>query len=454
MKNSLPIISLLLVCTVIALFILRLRLRAAIAARDQLQAKLGPIEDANAEATRIRDEAEKARAGAVTTATLAEAQRIAEEQKLAELREAIESLQEDFKLMDEKAGLVSFGFYTPRYDFAHSQLYQERLAAVREEQKRMLKEDTAAVCTTEWIVGGSKAEGKKHIKNTLKLALRAFNGECDAAVSRVKYNNIALMEARIRKAFDAINGMIKVQHCSITDKYLDLKIQELTLAFEYQEKVQMEKDEQRRIREQMKEEEQAQREAEKARQESEREEKRFADALAKAREEAAQAVGDQQDMLMSQIAELQRKLTEAQQNKERAVAQAQLTRAGHVYIISNIGSFGENVYKIGMTRRLDPDDRVRELGDASVPFDFDVHAMIYSDDAPALENTLHREFHFHRVNRVNEKKEFFRISVDELLTAVKKHHGEVEFVREAEAPHYRQTLAMIEEGKREAVAID
>jgi Meiotically up-regulated gene 113 len=120
-----------------------------------------------------------------------------------------------------------------------------------------------------------------------------------------------------------------------------------------------------------------------------------------------------------------------------------LTRSGHVYIISNIGSFGDQVFKIGMTRRLDPMDRVRELGDASVPFHFDVHAIIYSTDAPRLEATLHRMFNNRRVNRVNERKEFFRVSIDEIAQAVRQHHGEIEIVRECEAADYRKTLAIM-----------
>jgi hypothetical protein len=111
-------------------------------------------------------------------------------------------------------------------------------------------------------------------------------------------------------------------------------------------------------------------------------------------------------------------------------------------VISNVGSFGEQVFKIGMTRRLDPFERIKELGDASVPFEFDVHAVIYADDAPKLENTLHRAFHFRRVNRVNERKEFFQVGIDEIIAAVAAQHGQVEFVREAEAREYRQTLAM------------
>ena len=140
---------------------------------------------------------------------------------------------------------------------------------------------------------------------------------------------------------------------------------------------------------------------------------------------------------------MEQRLLEAQANKERATSRAQMTRSGHVYIISNIGSFGEDVYKIGMTRRLDPMDRVRELGDASVPFQFDVHAVIYSENAPTLENALHRAFHHRRVNRVNERKEFFRVTLDEIAEVVRQHHGEIEFTQMAEAKEYRQSLAIL-----------
>jgi hypothetical protein len=139
----------------------------------------------------------------------------------------------------------------------------------------MLKDGTAAVCSTEWSVNGSRAVGQKQVEETLKLMLRAFNGECDAAVSKVRYNNVHVMENRIRKAFQTINAMTQSQHCSIAESFLDLKMEELHLLHEYQEKVQEEKEEQRRIREQMREEEIAQRELEKAKQDAEREEKRY-----------------------------------------------------------------------------------------------------------------------------------------------------------------------------------
>jgi hypothetical protein len=309
----------------------------------------------------------------------------------------------------------------------------------------MIKEKAAAICLIQWTVDGSLTQGRKQTNQTLRLILRAFNGECDAAIAKVKYNNVHVMEARIRKAWEVINGLVEVQRCQIVPAYLDLKLKELYLVHEYQEKLQDEKEEQRRIREEMREEEIALRELERAQLEAEKEETRYAEALRKARADVERAAGEKQQKLLSKIEELQRKLEEAHANKERAIARAQMTRSGHVYIILNIGSLGEHVYKIGMTRRLDPMDLVRELGDASVPFHFDVHAIIYSEDAPGLENALHRKFHDRRANRVNERKEFFNVTIEEIVEVVRQHHSEVEITLAAEAADYRKTLAMIQE---------
>lgn len=364
------------------------------------------------------------------------------ESDMAAFQSSIDRLRAEFNALDEEANLQSFGFYKPRYAFADALSYQRKLDQIRENQKRMIKNKAAAVCLVEWAVNGSKAEGRKSINQTLKLMLRAFNGECDAAVAKVRYNNVNVMETRIRKAYEAINGMAEVQSCHIAHDYLNLKLEELFLAHEYQEKLQEEKEEQRRIREQIREEEVALRELEKARLDAEKEEKRYAEALRKATEDAERAVGEKQQKLMWQVEELQRRLAEARTNKERAIAQAQLTRSGHVYVISNVGSFGDDVYKIGMTRRLDPMDRVKELGDASVPFPFDVHAIIYAEDAPTLENKLHKLFHQRRVNLINDRKEFFRVSIDEIARAVRENHGEIEFTLAAEAAEYRKTVSM------------
>lgn len=367
------------------------------------------------------------------------------QREMGDLQSAISKLRAENAILEEDNSLYEFAFYKPRYSFSSSGDYQKKLDKIRAEQKRSLTQKQAAVCNIKWTVNGSEKEGKKQIDQTLRMMLRAFNGECDAAIAKVRYNNIHVMEQRIRKSRDAINGMAQVQQCRIVDAYMDLKLQELDLVHGYQEKLQEEKEEQRRIREQMREEEIAQRELERAREEAEREADRYEESLRRARAEVATAVGAKQAKLQGQIDELERRLAEAQANRERAIARAQMTRSGHVYIISNIGSFGEHVFKIGMTRRLEPMDRIRELGDASVPFQFDVHAIIWSEDAPALEAALHRLFTSHRINRVNERKEFFRVSIERIAEAVRKHHGEIEFVLDAEAVEYRKTIAILDE---------
>lgn len=365
-----------------------------------------------------------------------------------QLTDQIKVLQDKLKPLEEKDFIESFGFYESKYDFQEATDYKQRLDSIRTAQKQLIKDRTAAICNASFTLEGSAKAGKKMTDSFLKLILRAFNGECDAAVSKVKYNNVHTMENRIKKAYDELNKLSQVTHCEITTAYLELKLQELYLTHEYQEKKAQEQEEQRLIREQMREEERAEKELEKARQEAEREERRYQEALEKARRDVEGATGKAQQKLQQQIEELQQRLAEAEVNKERAISRAQTTKSGHVYVISNIGAFGENVYKIGMTRRLEPTERVKELSAASVPFPFDVHAMIYCENAPELENQLHRYFSDRRLNKINERKEFFRVSLSEIVEAVKHIDtnlqtckSEVKFTMIAEAAEYRQTLA-------------
>jgi hypothetical protein len=156
--------------------------------------------------------------------------------------------------------------------------------------------------------------------------------------------------------------------------------------------------------------------------------------------------GEKLDELNSQIAQLEQNLKDAHEAKERAISRAQETKSGHVYIISNLGSFGEDVYKIGMTRRLEPMDRVKELGDASVPFTFDLHAMIFSENAPELENLLHKEFDDRRINKVNNRKEYFKVSLDEIeQVIIDKYEKEVDFIKVIEAQQFRETKSIIKQ---------
>jgi len=355
---------------------------------------------------------------------------------------ALRKIRSELEMYSEEAHLMDFGFYEPHFSFPDSDGYKDRLDQIRKAQKQLIKEKRAAVSHKDWQVGGSAKEGKRLTDQRLKLMLRAFNGECDSAIAKVRYNNIHVMDKRITKAFETINKLSSSLACELTKEFYNLKILELQLEHEYRVKKQEEKDEQRRIREEMREEARAKKEIEDAIKQAEQEAERNERALQQAREELSQASQEQREKLEEKISALERQLEESTANKERAISRAQLTRSGHVYVISNVGSFGERTYKIGMTRRLDPMDRVKELGDASVPFTFDVHAIMYADDAPALEAQLHNHFSDRRVNRVNHRKEFFRVTIDEIAEVLRGHDAEIEITKVAEAEEYRQTLAL------------
>ncbi len=353
--------------------------------------------------------------------------------------EQLERLTNELDRVQDAVEMQSFGLYEPEFDFDTSDQYKDALRAVRDSQKEMIRDKTAAVCDTEWQVEGSKVKGRQMTNRQLRLQLRAFNGEASAAIAKVRYNNVEAVDERINKAFDAINKLGETQSCSITPGYLRLKIEELHLAHELEEKKQAEKEEQQAIREQMREEARAEKELEKATLDAEKEEARYNEALEKARIEIAEAEGAKQEKLAARISELERRLAEAHDNAERAKSRAQLTKSGHVYVISNLGSFGEGTYKIGMTRRLDPLDRVRELGDASVPFPFDVHAMIFTKDAPGLESLLQRRFADQRLNLVNLRREFFSVTLEEIATVVHEQDATIHITMAAEAQQFRQS---------------
>lgn len=218
------------------------------------------------------------------------------------------------------------------------------------------------------------------------------------------------------------------------------------LEYEFRLKKQQEREEQRALAEELREEEKAKREYEKAQKEAEKEEAYYQKILEKVKKDYQSQIGNPEE-LQNKIAELEKDLEEARLKKERALSMAQQTKRGNVYIISNIGSFGENVYKIGMTRRLEPLDRVRELGDASVPFKFDVHAMIYSDEARTLEYELHKAFADRALNLFNFRKEFFNVTLEEIEQKVKELGFKAEFSTIPEAEEFNETLAIKEKRK-------
>ena len=232
--------------------------------------------------------------------------------------------------------------------------------------------------------------------------------------------------------------------------YLMLKITELNILREKMRFQSEEEENRRKLREEQKvlkelkkEKEQAEKDAEKARLAIEKNE----EAIAKAKNEK------QIIKLKAQIEDLKLALQKAEERRERAISMAQQTRCGYVYVISNIGSFGEGVYKIGMTRRIDPMQRVRELGDASVPFPFDVHAMIYTEDAPSLEAKLHQAFELQKVNAVNWRKEYFRVSLEDIRKEVEKCGIQCEWVERTKATQYRDSERMRHIGNLDASEI-
>tara|TARA_B110000240_G_scaffold49563_1_gene56487 strand:+ start:92 stop:1453 length:1362 start_codon:yes stop_codon:yes gene_type:complete len=361
--------------------------------------------------------------------------------------ETYKKLRKEVSIYESKLDLIEFGVYEPIYDFEKSEDYRTEQKKVIGLQKEMITYETAATCSTNWTVDGSEAKGKASTKRNIKLVLRAFNGECNSLIAKVKWNNVNQMKERIKKSFEAINKLGKSSTISISNDYLKLKVKELTLEHEFQLKKQNEREELRAIKEEIREEERAKREFEKAQRDAEKEEKNYQTALEKARKEIEELTGEKQGKLQEKIEKLELELKEAQERKERAISMAQQTKRGHVYIISNIGSFGENIYKIGMTRRLEPTDRVKELGDASVPFKFDIHAMIYSEEAPILEKELHRKFEEKKVNMLNYRKEFFNVTLDEIEEKITEIGIEAEFRKFPEAIEYRETLALLEKIK-------
>jgi Domain of unknown function (DUF4041)/T5orf172 domain len=358
------------------------------------------------------------------------------------LEAALKRLREEHAFYLAEQTVLDAGLYTPAYAFDISQRYKDELAKVREAQKVQIKAEQAVVADGAMSINGSASEGKKLTGQIGKLMLRAFNGEAEALCAEVRWDNAERMIDRLEKAFDAINRLASRQMLRISRDFFALKLAELRLTHEWQEKLQAEREEQRRLREQMREEERVRREAEKAQREAEQEEERYALALARAKADLVDAHGAEAEKMQAKIEQLEARLAEAQTLKQRAISMAQLTKTGNVYIISNVGSFGEGRFKIGMTRRQDPMERIRELGDASVPFEFDVHAMIATEDAPKLEGILHERFASRRVNWVNERKEFFDVTIAEIAAVVAEYDEEITVVGQSPAKEYRQTLAM------------
>jgi hypothetical protein len=426
----------------------------------QRDASRRAIEDAEAraraEADRINAEAQRRGAEHVRMATedrerakteaarlVAEAQRHAQEiagvalearGRAAEYQETVRALQNVIEGYGDRYLVPAIGLLDELAEEFGSKEAGEELKLARAEVRAMVTARTAAIC--------DYAEEKRRT-TAENFVLDAFNGKVESILADVRHDNYGTLAQKTRDAYALVNlNGQAFRNARIAPTYLEARLNELRWAVVVNELKQEEREEQRRIKEQIREEERARKEFERAIKEAEKEEDLLRKAMEKAQKEIAKASDTQRAKYEEQLRALEEKLRLAEEKSQRALSMAQQTKAGHVYIISNVGSFGENVYKVGMTRRLEPLDRVRELGDASVPFEFDVHAMINSEDAPALERALHKRFVREQVNKVNPRKEFFRITAQQLREEVEAMGLTTRWTMAAECREWKETLAI------------
>jgi len=352
----------------------------------------------------------------------------------------------DLIQLDDEILYQEFALYKPIYNFATSEMYKVRLDTIRQKQKDMIKGKSAVGFSANWTVDGSKAKGTKMTNDNIKQILRTFNTECENAIDRVKFNNVESMKNRIIKSFESLNKLNTSVKVALLPKYLNLKLDELNLAVEYAMKKQDEKEEQKRIRDELREQAKLEKEIEEARKRIRKEQTHFSSAMSKLDAQIAEANTDELKAdLEHKKAEILDQLTKLDAELQEVDYREKMPKAGYVYVISNIGAFGEDIYKIGMTRRLEPQERIDELSSASVPFKFDIHALIFSEDAPKLESALHQAFDNNKVNMMNSRKEFFKVSLDEVKKVIRENFDKtVEFTDLPEAADYRQSTKLYE----------
>lgn len=354
---------------------------------------------------------------------------------LADLLSENEALKEHYEdalveidlLKRDVDALHDIGIYTYKHPLDNAVAYQDALATIKNEVKSFISEGRAIEASTRFTFDNSLAKGRKMTSDLAKLMLRAYNAEAENCVRYVKAGNLGAAEKRLTGAATSIARYASMMEMHINPDYHALRLRELELTADYQMKVQEEREAAREERARLREEQQAERELRAERDRLEKERAHYANVL-----EALSGSGSEQERrdLEGKIAEIDGRIAE---NDYRTAN----IRAGYVYVISNVGSFGPNIVKIGLTRRLEPMDRVRELGDASVPFGFDVHALFFSDDAVSVEAELHRRFAHTRVNRVNLRREYFYARPAEVKTALVQIAGNLlEFSENAEAEQY------------------
>ena len=354
--------------------------------------------------------------------------------KIQQLKSQLISTSEDIEM-------ESFSLYRPKYNFATALGYKDKLNEIRQRQKEMIKNKFAVNFSENWTVDGSIAKGRKMTNDNIRQIIRSFNNECEAAINNVKFSNIDSIRKRIDNSFKQLNKLNITNKLSISHSFLNLKHEELDLAFEYERKKQEEKEVLREQRAREREEKKLQREIQSKKNIIDKDINHYSNMVRELESKIKNLEDETQiDALNKEIVDLIGNIQTKEAEKEELDYREAHSAAGYVYVISNIGSLGENIVKIGVTRRLEPYDRIAELSSASVPFKYDVHAMVFSYEAYQLESTLHKKFDNKRINKMNPRKEFFNISISEIKDALEEYKDlTIDFTEIAEAEEYRES---------------
>jgi hypothetical protein len=354
-------------------------------------------------------------------------------ERVGTLEAEIEALRSSFDGLvdlDDERVLQEVGIYRYHHPLENAVAFRSRLDAIQGKTKDVIRDGRAIFASDMFTYNNSLAKGRKMASDFGKLMLRAYNAEADNCVRSLRAGNVATAKKRLSTAVDAIAKLGSMMEMRINPAYHDLRIEEIELTGDWLMKLQEERELAREEREQLREERRAQQELEAEREKLNKERMHFVNALAGLR-----ARGD--DLGSAEVADKLAELDAAIAKNDYRIANI---RAGYVYVISNVGSFGPGRVKIGLTRRLEPADRIRELGDASVPFLYDTHALFFSDDAVSLERELHAAFSHRRVNWVNERREFFFATPAEVREVLTSKLGSLlEYIDEPTAAEYLQS---------------
>ena len=354
------------------------------------------------------------------------------EERRAALELRMAELGQEVVVTEETSILQEVGVYEYRHPLTDAVGYEARLKRLRDTIKVMAQKDGGAVLSnTNWTVNGSAPKGRAMVRDYSKLVLRAYNAEADNLVRALKPYKLESAIERLGKIAATIAKLGKTMDIRISDEYHRCRVKELELTADYLEKLAEEKERERAERERLREERKVQEELARERVRLEKEHQHYLNVLARLQEQGNQEAIERTHASLATI-------KSAIEAVDYRVANV---RAGYVYVISNLGAFGEGMVKVGLTRRLDPTERVRELGDASVPFKYDTHALVFSDDAVGLESELHARLADRRVNRVNKRREFFYVTPAEVKTQLVELAGDLlEYTETAEAVEYRQSV--------------